>query len=273
MDELTYYARPGPMTGLPDGVPLSGVPSDIAGIVVTLQGLMQHKVAAERLGVAITSERRGEEQLRSAQAIIGGILALDPAPLREARPPERRLIVNCRHFAVLVCALLRRVGHPVRARAGFSTYHPSGCCGDHWIIEHWDGSRWVRSDPDLPPGLLPDPLDIPPGRFLTGTAAWLLCRTGVADAERFGVVDWNGAWNGGWFVRNNVLRDLAALNRVELLPWDQWGLMDQASGLGEGPADALVDRVAEVVEAGDWPAARRLYERDERLRVPDRFIT
>jgi Transglutaminase-like superfamily len=269
VDELTYYATPGPMTGLPHGAALAGLPSDIADITATLQGLMMHKNAAPQLGVAITDERRAEEQLRSAPAIVEGILALDPVPLREQRPPERRLIVNCRHFAVLACALMRSAGRPARARAGFSTYHQSGCCGDHWIIEHWQDGRWVRSDPDLPPGFLPDPLDIPPGRFITGAAAWLLCRTGVADPERFGVEDWNGAWKGAWFVRNNVLRDLAALNKVELLPWDSWGLMDRQSGLGEGSADALVDRVAEAVEAGDWTAFRRLYQQDDGLRVPD----
>lgn len=266
VDELTYYATPGRMTALADGPHLAGLPSDVAGVAAVLQGLLVHRVATGPLGVTITEERRGEEQLRSASAMVERVLQLDPSPLREARPPERRLIINCRHSAVLACALLRRVGVPVRARAGFSAYHPDGCCGDHWIIEHRRGGRWVRGDPDPPPGL-PDPLDLPPGRYLSGAAAWLLCRAGVADPERFGVEEWRGAW----MVRNNVLRDLAALNRVELLPWDSWGLMDRESRLGEGPADELVDRAAEVVEGGDWNAALRLYEAEERLRAPDRI--
>ena len=41
------------------------------------------------------------------------------------------------------------------------------------------------------------------------------------------------------------------------------------SGLGEVPADALVDRVAEVVEAGNWTAVRRLYQQDDRLRASE----
>jgi hypothetical protein len=74
---------------------------------------------------------------------------------------------------------------------------------------------------------------------------------------------------GAWFVRNNVVRDLAALNGVEALPWDQWGPMDRESALGEGPADELVDEVAAVTAAASWPRLRRLYESDERLTAPE----
>ena len=30
---------------------------------------------------------------------------------------------------------------------------------------------------------------------------------------------------GYWFIAGNLVRDLAALNKVELLPWDDWGAM------------------------------------------------
>jgi hypothetical protein len=118
MDELAYYATPGQMTLLPDDSRLAGVPSDVAGIVGTLQGLMMHRVEADRLGIEVTEERRGEEQLRSASAMVARMGELDPSPLLGPRPPDCRLVVNCRHFAVLTCALLRRVGVPARARVG-----------------------------------------------------------------------------------------------------------------------------------------------------------
>ncbi len=73
-----------------------------------------------------------------------------------------------------------------------------------------------------------------------------------------------------WFVAGNVLRDLASLNRIELLPWDVWGLMEMNdAGLGD-EKKALLDRVAAVTLAGDeaFPEVRAIYESDDRLRVP-----
>jgi Transglutaminase-like superfamily len=265
MDELSCYATPSPMTALADDAVLAGLPSDMAGIATTLRGLMMHRVMAPRHGVEITDARRDEEQLRSASAMVARIVELAPAHLVEPRPPERRLVVNCRHFAVLACALLRRAGLPARARVGFATYLEPGRYSDHWVVERWQDGRWVCTDPDAPVEVDFDPLDMPPGRFLTAGEAWRLCRSGAANPEHFGAEVWWGAW----MIRNNVLRDLAALNRVELLPWDSWGLMDRSSRLSEGPSDALVDQVAECVAAGSPGALRRLYEGDDRLRAPE----
>ena len=265
MDELAYFAAPGRMTLLPDDSRLAGVPSDVAGIARTLEGLMVHRVEADRRGIEVTDERRGEEQLRSASAMVARMAELDPSPLREPRPPERRLIVNCRHFAVLGCALLRRAGVPARARVGFARYLSPPGHADHWILERWHDGRWAAADPDPPPRAGFDPLDLPPGRFVPAGDAWQLCRAGEAEPEDFGT----GPWLGAWMIRNNVLRDLASLQKIEALPWDGWGLMDRQSRLGEGPADALVDEVAAVLRGGDLVALSRLYARDDRLRAPE----
>src|SRR2546421_10766348 len=81
MDELAYYATPGRMTLLPDDSRLASFPSDIAGIVGTLEGLMMHRVEADRRGIEVTEERRGEEQLRAASGRGARLIELDPAPL------------------------------------------------------------------------------------------------------------------------------------------------------------------------------------------------
>jgi hypothetical protein len=31
--------------------------------------------------------------------------------------------------------------------------------------------------------------------------------------------------HGLWFIANNIVRDIAALNNREMLPWDVWGAM------------------------------------------------
>ena len=156
-----------------------------------------------------------------------------------------RMVGVCRHYAVLHTALLRRQGTPARARVGFARYFGDGWV-DHWITERWDG-RWVRDDAQIGSvvqsalSLDFDPADQPPGEFLTGAEAWLRCRAGDADPQEFGIFDLRGLW----FVRGNLVLDLAALNKVELLPWDSW----DPRGPEWDPSDAELEAVDDLARA------------------------
>ena len=73
------------------------------------------------------------------------------------------------------------------------------------------------------------------------------------------------------FIRGNLLRDLAALNKLEALPWDFFGLMTKPDEALTADDLSLLDRVAELTLGGDaaFAEARALYDADARLRVPD----
>jgi hypothetical protein len=205
--------------------------------------------------------------------LIDALLALDPAPLAVAREPARRVIGTWRHFAVLSCALLRYRGIAARVRCGFATYFQTGQGLDHWITEYWhrDERRWVRIDSEiLGQPVLPAPDDLRVGEFLSGGEAWTAFRTGQIDASRFGVYGTEN-WGPGE-IRGNAIKDLAALNKVEILPWDEWGRM-AASYKRETGADYddLLDTIADVCAADDPSAVADLYTRDE-LRVPPELI-
>ena len=68
----------------------------------------------------------------------------------------------------------------------------------------------------------------------------------------------------------NVLRDLASFNRMELLPWDVWGMMDANDAGLTDEKKALLDHVAALTLAGDhaFSEIRRTYESEDRLRAP-----
>lgn len=277
LDVQATYAEPGVMTDLSryDDM-LAGLPDDVGELCKVVQGVMLHVHWASAYGVtrAEIEPRRDELQIRAVGHMINRIRELDPRPLAMARPPRRRLLGNCRDFATLLVALLRRRGVLARARCGFGTYFTPGKYEDHWVAEIWreDERRWVLVDPQLDEVQVRalkidfDPLDVPRDRFLTGPVAWQQCRIGGADVESFGIFDMKGLW----FVRGNLVRDLAALAKMELLPWDSWGVIDQEDGDKNPQTLALLDHAARLALAGDdlHGELLALYEREAGLRVP-----
>lgn len=270
MTPVIDYAAPGPMTDM------SGVtPSAIGSIADTaidicrpVHALVLQPRGATELG--LDESRFAENQIRPAIGLVDSLLGLNSAPLDVARTPEQRVIGTCRHFAVLSCALLRYRRIPARVRCGFATYFQPGQGLDHWITEYWHASdkRWVRIDSEiLGLSVLDEPEDLRPGQFLSGGEAWAAYRQGRIDAATFGVYG-TGNW-GPAEIRGNAIRDLAALNKVEMLPWDEWGRME-ASYKGETGADYddLMDVIAKVCASEDLAAISELYGNDE-LRVPD----
>jgi hypothetical protein len=274
---LDYYAAPGPMTdfaGVKADV-FDGLPTDPVGLCREVQGLIVHEMWANAYGFDVPESRLTDLQSRSAVEMTDAIRRLHPGPLSTARPVEQRMVGNCRHFSTLSAALLRHAGIPARARCGFGTYFERGKYVDHWVTEYWHAGerRWVRIDAQLDEvqraALNPDfdTEDLPSGPFVPAGEAWQLCRTGRADPETFGIFEFWGLW----FVQANVVRELAALNKMELLPWDVWGPMTVQEE-PDAAATSLTDTVADVIAGDDTGAVRRVYEENEGLRVPDKVF-
>ena len=68
----------------------------------------------------------------------------------------------------------------------------------------------------------------------------------------------------------NVLRDLASLNKVELLPWDLWGVLLKRDEEMNAEDWALVDHAALAAQNvyGDFEGMQALYQGEAQLRVP-----
>jgi hypothetical protein len=246
------------MTYLPDEPAirelLSGMPVTVPEIVKIVQNNIIHIFWAERMGVELPEERLTEVNIRSAAEKLRRIHKHKPVKLTTKRQYTEKLVGNCRDFTIITVALLRRAGIPARARCGFGAYFsvPGEKLRymDHWVVEYWnrDQERWVMVDSqldDYQQGVLKlgfDPLDVPSDRFITGGAAWTMCREGGADPDTFGIFNMSGMG----FIRGDMIRDLAALGKTPLLPWDGWGAMlDEETRHLE-----LMDRVAKVTVPG-----------------------
>ncbi|MEU4157918.1 transglutaminase-like domain-containing protein [Actinoplanes sp. NPDC026670] len=266
------YTAGGPLTDLSSvrrGA-LADLPEDPIAIAGLVHRLVIQPDDAGRLG--LPPGRFDENQIRPAARLVTTLLGLDPSPLTVPRPPERRVVGTCRHFAVLACALLRHQGIAARARCGFATYFQPGLGLDHWVIEFsTDGEPWVRADPEaMGLTVLATPEALAPGQFLTGGEAWAEFRADRIDAAKFGV--WGTENFGPGEIRGNAIRDLASLNRVETLPWDEWGRMDDSyQGHTGADYDTLLDTVAATCAADDPAEVAALY-RTEDLEVPPALI-
>jgi transglutaminase superfamily protein len=255
---------------------LDALPKDPAELPNAVSGLILDTAFVAPLGIVGPPESADDLESRGIPAMLARILARDAGSLAAARAPEKRLIGVCCHFALLACSALRHHGVPARVRVGFANYFEPGFHDDHWITEYWDGTRWRLMDPELTPqvcrhfGVPFDPCDVPRDRFVTAGLAWLGVRSGRIDQATCGVL--RAGITGEWFVAGSVVRDLAALNKREMLPWDYWGI---ARGLRPGiplteATAARIDVLAEMMADpdADWKTLRETYDRDEALRVP-----
>jgi hypothetical protein len=271
-----HYLQPAVMTAPGPSQPLlDGLPRGAVGLAEVAHGLLIHEHIAGAYGVTLTDERRASVHVRPVAALLGQIAAADGRPLTEARAPSRRLPGNCRHYTVLAVAMLRAQGTPARARCGFGGYFGSSWFEDHWVCEYWDQEGWKLADfqiDDVQRKLFDvdfDLMDVPREKFLVAGDAWRLCRDGRADPARFGLSLLSEG--GYWWIAANLLRDVAALNNMEMLPWDVWGAMPAPDETITGEQNALFDRLAGLT--GDPDAAfaelTAAYAGDPRLHVPD----
>jgi transglutaminase superfamily protein len=274
MTDLTYFARYSAMSHPgPSADRYADLPSDVPSLVQVVQGLMVHVFWGERYGLNLSEERKAEVQLRRMEFRLERTLELNPDPLTSPRQNEQKIVGNCRDFSVMLASMLQSKAIPARPRCGFGAYFMPDHYEDHWVCEYWNEAeqRWVLVDAqldDLQQDVLKttfNTLDVPRDQFIVGGAAWKLCRSGQADPDQFGIFDMRGMD----FVKGDFIRDVAALNKVELLPWDCWGMI--LTEFATLPPDdlSMLDRLADLTctDVPEFNSVRQLYESDSRLRV------
>ena len=274
--EATFYAShsrstdPGPFGEL-----ITSCSALAADVVRIVPGLVLHQFFVESRNVKPPESSEDDVETRAVREMLRRILARDTGPLTATRGPGQRFIGVCSHYALLACSIMRHHGVPSRLRVGFASYFGSDLNVDHWLCEYWDGRAWRLADAELDAEtrrqnkIAFDPWDVPRDRFFTAGQAWLGIQAGTLDPNRFGVFEFTGAW----FVAGSVVRDLAALNKHEMLPWDYWGIARDLS-----PDQPLSDDVSVRIDAvartiapdpPDWKEIMASYDASASVQVPD----
>jgi hypothetical protein len=252
------------------------LPDNIGELAKVVQGLLIYDVVAEPFYDHRLSDRqKAMIHLRHVEQMLDTLLEMDGRPLAASRPFVNRLAGRCHHYALLFVAMLRHKGFPARARGGFGAYFNPPKFEDHWVAEYWDSARrrWIRADAQLddvwlsrlPP--VNAPLDLSADDFVDAAAAWRRCREEGADPKLYGIdfVPLRGLW----FIAGSLIRDAAALNKDEMLPWDVWGAQPKPDAK-LGPEElALFDDLAKLIRDPDrqFATLRSLYCRDARVRA------
>lgn len=249
MDTISYFATQSPLTDPGEYRDLyADLPKTVEALCEVVQGLFLDY--RERYKYPIVNERLLCMHARSASAVIKWVLSWNKAPLTEARPiPDRFLAASC-DYANLFCSMARYQGISARKRVGFAGGRI------HNVVEYWDGGAWKQIDPS----------GLAAGEFVPAAKVWQDCRSGKADPNQFDGVTAKGLAA----VRNALMLDLAAANRIELLSWDRYGWALRPLDDFSDRAWATLDKAAELLLAGDGALEelQSLCAGEEGLQVP-----
>jgi hypothetical protein len=272
----SYYSDPGTHLDI-----LSGVDCTPKAISEWTASFLQHPRGAESRLNGFTPEQAAQLELRSVAEILAVVLKRSLLGGEGSAPKMGGV---CRDFAIVAVSRFRAERVPARLRVGFADYIMPDRWEDHWICEWHDGQRWKRYDAEFAASskLDFDPTDVPGTRFLTAGEAWQHLANTPAHGSRFGVSSLN--LQGEWFVAGSLFRDMAALRKLELKPWDYWGL---SASLPWNPSDwpsnvkasldllalqltdAGVHQVGEPESLAKWPLPDQVisYPRGEPVKV------
>ena len=129
-----------------------------------------------------------DEMFITAAAMTAQLFFLDGNGFTRGNGVDKRLSVTCRGASVLMSAILKAKGIPCRSRAGFMDFGNEGkSYAEHWVNEYFDEkeNRWVMLDAD---GYYEyegrfgySQFDLPKGKFIYASDAWLGVRNGTLD--------------------------------------------------------------------------------------------
>lgn len=299
INAIQYFSEAGKLTDLSKHKErLNEIADNPECICQIVQGLLVHDYWAwiGAYGFKYQEEKDGYlRRYMNMSDLLEKILELDSRPLTIARMPENRAIVCCREFATLACAIIMAKGTPARSRCGFASYFGNDFYCDHWVVEYWSGQRWIMNDPQIDPLQLStlqkwgidvginsslNVHDLTNDNFLVAGKVWQLCRQGKIDPMQCGILDIRGLW----FVRGQLLRDFAALNKIQLVPhlirtqhnldWKSWKLMSMEDSELTDSELSLLDYIADLTLNADSNIDEilKMYSENELLQVPEELL-
>ena len=155
-------------------------------------------------------KERWNEALKypTVKSVLEGLISYDSSGIVKNRKPENRLVLGCRHNAILLASILKYRGIPARVRIGHVTYLKPGFHLSHTICEVWNKSdrRWMLVDPSTAM------VDFSREKFDFSNDLWLKMQNGEIDPNQYG---FPGRYSGLVSILGKVCPDLASILGTE----------------------------------------------------------
>lgn len=237
-----YYAREDKITSLGAFSKNIPKPMDIIQACDLVNNLILIDIFVSMKRIKVPESFRHDVNVRTIEEKLDILSKRSHSDFNMPRNHNEKMLGNCRDTSLLLCAILRSNGIPARVRSGFATFFTPKKKFDHWLCEYWDQDKsvWIKVDSWMyqikhHKALLPfffriglkklsyTPLDVAEKHFIPGGQAWINCELKGDDSNKYGTEDKKR--RGMWFVRDNMLRDILCLNKIELLPWECRGII------------------------------------------------
>ena len=157
----------------------------------------------------IPKERWNESvKYPTVKSVLEGLISYDSSGIVKNRKPENRLVLGCRHNAILLASILKYRGIPARVRIGHVTYLKPGFHLSHTICEVWNKNdkRWMLVDPGM------DMVDFSREKFDFSNDLWLKMQNKEIDPNLYGIP---GRYTGLISIVGKVNTDLASILGTE----------------------------------------------------------
>ncbi|MBN1779626.1 T9SS type A sorting domain-containing protein [bacterium] len=170
-------------------------------------------------------EERWEEyyQYPTVESVLKGLMSYDSRGLVKNRKIEDRLVLICRHNALLLASILKYRGIPARVRYGFAQYLVPNFHTMHVICEVWNknDNRWMLVDPTAGSSMI----DFSRTRFDFSNDVWLKMQNNEINPNSYGNP---GQYTGFMPIMLVVCADLAAVLGTEHTTLEYPPIMDYA---------------------------------------------
>ncbi len=168
-------------------------------------------------------KERWNESLKypTVKSVLEGLISYDSRGLVKDRKPGDRLVLGCRHNAILLASILKNRGIPARVRCGHVTYLIPDFHASHTICEVWNENdkRWMLVDPSTVM------VDFSSEKFDFSNDAWLKLQKKEIDPNFFG---FPGKYSGLVSIVGKVCTDLAFILGTEYTIYQYAPILDYA---------------------------------------------
>ena len=207
----------------------------------------------------------------TVKSILKGLHSYDSSGLVNNRKLEDRLILICRHNAILLASILKHRGIPTRVRAGYATYLAQGFHVNHAICEVWNKNdkRWMLVDPSM------DMIDFNKKKFDFGSDAWLKMQQNEIDSNLYGVP---GRYTGYLSILAILNTDLASILGNEYTTYQYAPMLANARKNNNQLSDKdelTLDKISELMknpDAKNLLKLQELYNSTPEVQITESFI-